>query len=147
MSRAFMKESEPADPRCPECSALGEPVGLVTLKGHLEPEDCSSLGAKAFYCVNSGCHTAYFNAWGVSVPFERMTRTAYPKDPDAPICPCFGMTVAEVVEDARAGNRDRIRDLATRAQGPQAHCAENCPDGTTCLPRVLRLFRETFEAK
>jgi hypothetical protein len=147
MSRAFMKESEQPEPRCPECSALGEAVGLATLKGHLEAEDCSSLGDKAFYCVNSGCHVAYFTPWGVSVPFERMTRTSYPKDPEGPICPCFGMTVADVVEDARKGNRDRIRDLATRSQGPHSRCVENCPDGTTCLPRVLRLFRETFEAR
>jgi len=142
-----MKESEQAEPRCPECGALGEQVGLVTLKGHLEPDDCSSLGERAYYCVNSGCHTAYFNTWGVSVPFERMTRTAYPKDPEAPLCPCFGMSVSDVVEDARQGKRDRIRDLATKSQGPDARCAETCPHGVTRLPRVLRLFRETFEAR
>jgi hypothetical protein len=142
-----MKEGEQADPRCPECGALGEQVSLVTLKGHLEPGDCSSLGTRAYYCANSGCRTAYFNAWGVSIPFERMTRTSYPKDPEGPICPCFGLNVSDVVQDAREGKRERVRDLATKSQGPKARCAETCPDGVTCLPKVLRLFRETFEAR
>jgi hypothetical protein len=147
MSRAFMKEAEQAEPRCPECGALGEQVGLVTLKAHLPPEDSSSLGEKAFYCVNSGCHTAYFNGWGISVPFDRMMGTSYPKDPEGPICPCFGWMVSDIVEDARAGSKDRIREVATKAQGPQSRCIETCPDGATCVPRVLRLFRETFEAR
>ena len=142
-----MKESEQADPRCPECGALGAEVGRVTLQGHLGADDCSRLGARAYYCVNSGCPTAYFNTWGVSIPFERMTRTAYPKDPEGPICPCFGVNVSDIVGDARAGKRERIRDLTTRSQGPQARCVETCPDGETCLPRVLRLFRETFDAR
>ena len=29
MSRAFMKDPEPGDPRCPGCEGLGEPVGTI----------------------------------------------------------------------------------------------------------------------
>jgi hypothetical protein len=73
--------------------------------------------------------------------------TSYPKDPEGPICPCFGLMVSDIVDDARVGSKDRIRNLATQAQGPKARCLEKCPDGATCVPRVLRLFRETFDAR
>jgi len=147
MSRAFVREPESGEPRCPACGGLGEAVGQTTLKAHLPPDACSSLGEKAFYCDNPACPTAYFNGWGTSVPRERMTATAYPKDAAGPICPCFGIQAADVALDARDGRRERVRSLVERSRGPEARCTERCPDGKPCVPRVLRLFRETFEAK
>jgi hypothetical protein len=97
--------------------------------------------------VNPGCRTAYFNAWGARVPDDRLASPAYPKDPEKSICPCFGIRAAEIVADARDGRKERVRDLMERSQGPEARCAARCPDGRPCLPRVLRLFRETFEAR
>jgi hypothetical protein len=144
MSRAFMKESEQADPRCPGCGALGEQVGVATLQAHLPADACATLGDKAFYCVNSECPTAYFNAWGVAVPRDRMTGPAYPKDPAAPLCCCFGLTASDVITDAREGRKDRVKDLVERAKGPEAKCSERCPDGQPCVTRVLQLFRENF---
>ncbi len=145
MSRAFIREAEPTEPRCPGCDAPGEQVGPATLKAHLPLADSAALGERAFYCVASGCRTAYFNGWGVSVPADRMTATAYPKDPAGPLCPCFGVTVEEVLADARAGHKERVKDLMERSRGPEARCVERCPDGQPCLPRVLRLFRESFQ--
>lgn len=144
MSRAFIKESEQADPRCPLCGALGEQVGPATLQVHLPADARAAVGDKAFYCVNSECPTAYFNAWGVSVPRDRMTGSAYPKDPSAPLCCCFGLTASDVISDAREGRKDRVKDLVERSKGPEAKCVERCPDGQPCVPRVLRLFRENF---
>jgi len=147
MSRAFIREPEPTEPRCPACGGIGDQVGSPTLKAHLPSEDCATLGEKSFYCVNSGCPTAYFNGWGVSISRDRMTATAYPKDPDGLLCPCFGLTVSEVVADGREGRKDRVRDLLGRSRSPEARCAEKCPDGLPCLPRVLGLFRQAFEAR
>jgi len=81
------------------------------------------------------------------VPADRLASTAWPKDPEAPICPCFGITAAQVSEDARDGHKERVKELMERSKGPEARCAERCPDGRPCLPRVLRLFRESFEAR
>ena len=142
-----MKESEPAEPRCPGCAALGEPVGAKALEAHLPADAISTLGEKAFYCVNPECRIAYFDAWGASVPRDRMKGTAYPKDPEAPLCSCFDIMAASVIEDAREGRKERIKDLMERSSGPDARCVERSPDGQCCLPRALRLFREHFEAK
>lgn len=144
MSRAFIKESEQAEPRCPGCGALGEQVGPTTLNAHLPEDACATLGDKAYYCVNSECSTAYFNAWGVSISRDRMTGPAYPKDPAAPLCPCFGITASDVVTDAREGRKDRVKELVEKSKGPEGKCRERCPDGQPCVPRILQLFRENF---
>jgi len=141
-----MKEPEPEEPRCPGCKGLGEPVGEPTLEAHLAADVRAPLGPSAFYCADPGCATAYFNGWGSSVPREKLTSTAYPKDPDAPVCSCFGLTAAEVVADARDGRKDRIKSVLERSEGPEARCVAKSPDGRCCRPLVSRLFRESFRA-
>jgi hypothetical protein len=144
MSRAFVREPESADPRCPGCGGLGDEVGPATLRAHLTPADADAVGGRAFYCAGPSCPTAYFTAWGASVPRERMTGTSFPKDPGGPICPCFGIAAADVVRDAREGRKERVRGLVERSRGPEARCAEKSPDGKPCVARVLQVFRESF---
>ena len=122
-------------------------MGSATLEAQLKPDARTALGANAFYCVNPGCPTGYFTSWGAAVPAASLSSPAYPKDPAGPICPCFGIHAADVAADARAGRKERVRDLMDRSKGPEARCAERCPDGRPCLTRVLRLFRETFDAR
>ncbi len=147
MSRAFVRDPEPGEPLCPGCGTPGDAVGLPTLEAQLGPEARHALGGTAFYCVNSECPTAYFNAWKASIPAGRLASPAYPKAAEAPICPCLGLTAPDIVADARAGRKERVRDLVERSQGPDARCTQRAPDGRPCTPRVLRLFRETFEAR
>jgi hypothetical protein len=147
MSRAFMKEGEAPEPRCPSCGTLGETVGAVTLEQHATPEDHEAIGDRALYCPNPACTTAYFNTWGVVVPQDRIKGGTYPKDRQAPICPCTGLRAGDVVSDARAGRKDRIKDLREKSEGPDSRCILLCPDGKSCVTRVMRLFRETFEAR
>jgi hypothetical protein len=147
MSRAFMRDPEPGEPRCPSCGALGEPVGARTLEAQIPAAARAALGAAAFYCENPACRIAYFTAWGASVPDGPLNSPAYPKNPEAPVCPCFGIPAGEVLADAREGRKDRMKDLVERSKGPEARCIERCPDGKSCMPRVMRLFREAFEAR
>lgn len=142
-----MKDPEPGDPRCPVCDGLGDPVGSATLDAHVPAELRTALGGAAFYCGAPSCRTGYFNAWGAAVPADRIVAPAWPKDPDGPICPCFGMKSAEVVSDAREGRKERIKDLVERSKGPDARCAASASDGVCCVAKVLRLFRETFDAR
>jgi hypothetical protein len=147
MSRAFMKDPEPGDPRCPGCGGLGEPVGSATLDAHVSGAPRTALGGSAFYCAAPSCPTAYFNAWGAVVSADQLARAAWPKDPEAPICSCFGIKAADVISDAREGRKDRIKELVERSKGPDARCTTSAPGGACCVPNVLRLFRETFDAR
>lgn len=145
MSRAFMKESEPAEPRCPACAGLGIPVGATTLEAQLPAELRAKLSGAAFWCESEDCPTAYFDAWGAKLGVESLRAIPHPKAPEGPLCVCFGLTAAQVTADAREGRKDRVKDLKERAEGPEARCLELCPDGRSCLPRVMRLFREAFQ--
>jgi hypothetical protein len=147
MSRAFVKDPEPGEPRCPGCGTPGDPVGAAVLEAHLPPDARAKLGNGASYCAGADCPVAYFDAWGVSVPRTSMTGTAWPKDPDGPACPCTGLRAADVVADAREGRKDRVKALLEKSSGPDARCGTLCPDGRPCVARVFRLFREAFEAR
>jgi hypothetical protein len=142
-----MKESEPGDLRCPGCGGPGEEVGRPTLEAQLPPEALGPLKGAAYYCADPACAVAYFGGWGAAVPHVKLRSTAYPKNPEGPICPCFGVKASDVVADARDGRKDRVKSLLERARGPEARCAERSPDGRCCAPLVSRLFRESFEAR
>src|SRR6185436_19237031 len=122
MSRAFMKDPEPGEPRCPVCGGLGEPVGPATLDAHVSGAPRTALGGSAFYCAAPSCRTAYFSAWGAVVSADQLARAAWPKDPEAPVCACFGIKAADVISDAREGRKDRIKELVERSKGPDARC-------------------------
>lgn len=139
-----MKESDAAEPRCPGCAGPGEEVGRPTLEAQLDVDTLKGVSGPAWFCPDPACPAAYFGNWGAAVPAVRLAVRAYPKDPDGPLCACFGMSAAEVVADALAGRKDRVRALLERARGPEARCAERRPDGRCCAPIVSRLFRENF---
>jgi CopZ-like zinc binding protein len=147
MSRAFMREPDPKDPGCPECGATCEPVAPSTVDAHVPPSLRAPLTGTVFYCANPSCRTAYFNSWGASVPAGQVIGSAWPKDPEGPICPCFGVNADDVLADARDGRKDRVKELVDRSRGSEARCAQSSPDGACCVPRVLRLFRESFDAR
>lgn len=142
-----MKDPEPGDPRCPGCEGLGDPVGTATLDAHVPASMRATFRGSAFYCAAPSCRIGYFDAWGATVPADQLTGTAWPKDPEGPLCPCFGVKAADILADAREGRKDRVKDLVERSKGPDAHCVRQSPDGACCVPRVLRLFREAFDAR
>lgn len=135
-----MKEAEPGEPRCPACGAIGEPVGSATLDALAPREKRAMLGSSALWCGSADCAVGYFTAWGESAPAGKA------KDPDAPLCCCSGLTAADVVADAKAGRKDRMKALKELAEGPTSRCLTTCPDGKPCVARVFRLFREHFGA-
>ncbi len=147
LSRAFVREPEPGDPLCPGCGGAGRAVGLPTLEALLRAEDRAGLTGTAYYCDSASCATAYFTGLGAAVPAERLLASAHPKDPAGPICPCTGLTAADVAADAREGRKDRVKAIRDRAEAAPSECARRSPDGGSCVPRVFRLFRETLEAR
>jgi hypothetical protein len=140
MSRAFVRDPEPGEPRCPACGAIGEAVGAATLDARAPAERRALLGSAAFWCGSADCAVGYFTSWGESVPAGRV----WPKDPAAPICACTGLSASDVVADARAGRKDRMKALKELAEGPTSRCLTECADGKPCVARMFRLFRENF---
>ena len=139
-----MKEGDAPDPRCPACTSPGEPVGIPTLDAQLSPEDRKAIGDRAYYCPSPACPTAYFSAWEATIPLARLKTRSWPKDPNAPLCPCFGLLAEDIVADARSGRKTRVQEIREEADAPDARCPKLCPDGRPCVPHVMRLFRENF---
>lgn len=141
MNKAFVREPEfDGKAYCPRCGSLGEPVGIVTLDSLVVPEARSTMMDSAWFCGYARCDVAYFNLLEVVITTDQLRRAVYPKDPSAPLCPCFGFTLDDIEADVRDGMPHRIRALRDKSQGPDARCASLAPNGRCCLKEVQRLY-------
>ena len=150
MNKAFVKDPEPAEPRCPApdgCEGIGTPVTRTTLLAHLPEDTARSFAESSFHCGNPNCEVVYFDAWGTTALKPALRSLAYPKNPTAPVCPCFGISAREIREDAEAGRKDRVRDLLAKAESPDARCETASPSGASCVLEIRRLFLKYFPAE
>ena len=89
-----------------------------------------ALAATAFFCPTPNCPVAYFDAFEAQVAAAvACCRPVYPKDPAAPLCPCFGLTRDDVEADVAEGMPRRIRELLAKSKSPAAHCETASPTG------------------
>ena len=142
MNKAFVRDPEPTIERCPRCGAAGQPVGSVILDAFVRPESRNQLGAEACFCPTATCPVAYFDAFDRLVEVPQLARPAYPKDPDAPICGCFGFTCAEIDEDLREGVATRTRAQLERARSSDARCSQAAASGASCVASVQSYFMQ-----
>lgn len=140
MNKAFVREADALEPRCPRCGAEGVETPPAALATYLADELRRRLAASVYFCPTPGCSVAYFDALEATIAADDLLRPAYPKHPDAPICPCFTFTLAEIEADWAEGVPRRIRELLVRAKSPQARCSEASPSGRCCLPEVQRIY-------
>jgi hypothetical protein len=141
MNKAFIREPD-FDGRafCPRCGALGVPVEHATLDVHIKPEARNKLGDSAWFCGFPRCDVAYFNTFEAFVLVDELNAPVYPKDLNAPICACFGLTYDDVEADAQDEKPLRIRELLAKSKSPEARCAELAADGRCCMPAVQELY-------
>ena len=141
MNKAFIREPEP-DGRafCPRCGSLGVPVEYGPLDAHILPEFRNKVGDFAWFCAFPRCDAAYFNLFDAVVSIAELNGPVYPKDLDAPICPCFGLTYDDVAADAAEGTPRRIRENLARSQSDEARCESLAPDGRNCITAVQELY-------
>jgi hypothetical protein len=147
MSKAFTREPDAVEPVCPPpvgCGAAGIPVGRKTLFAQLPEELARAFADAAYYCPNPRCSVAYYDAWGAQAPASAVKNPAYPKNPAAPICRCFGVMAQEISDDAEAGRKDRIRELLARAESSEARCETEAPCGRSCVAEVRKVFLKHF---
>jgi hypothetical protein len=141
MNKAFVREPDDNGRRlCPRCGSAGIPVGDETLAAHLAEPTHRELGEPAFYCPFARCEVAYFDLFDRTAPVEALVNGAYPKDPAAPLCRCFGLTTDDVEQDIRDGTVERVRSIVDRAKTAEARCHTAAPDGRCCVPEVQRYY-------
>ena len=141
MNKAFVKEPDPsASGSCPLCGSLGQPVGPETLAAHLPPEALRNLSESAYFCPYDKCAAAYFDMFERVVRAEQLVKRVYPKDLDAPLCACFGLTRDDVEQDIREGGATRVKELLAKARSPAARCRTQAANGQSCVAEVQRSY-------
>lgn len=140
MNKAFVKESEDAGDRCPLCGSPGQAVFETTIAAHVPAEFRAELAEPASFCPNANCSVGYFDKFERVVRADQLLAPVYPKDANAPICPCFGVTCEEIEADARSGNVARVREHIQRAQADSSRCVTLSPSGQSCVAAVQRCY-------
>ena len=141
MNKAFVREPED-DGRayCPRCRSLGIAVEAGPLDTHIRPESRAKLRDPAWFCNFPRCDVAYFNQFEAFVTVGELMAPVYPKDPDAPICACFGFKYDDVIADVDEGTPIRIRALLAKSKSPEARCRMAAADGRSCMATVQELY-------
>lgn len=141
MNKAFIKEPEQSDSaHCPRCGSLGIAVGEATLAAHLPAEALAAIAKAAFFCPYPTCEVGYFDSFERVVPVSAFLHPAYPKDPEAPICACFGLSRDDIEDDLNEGGVRRVRELLDKARTSHAHCQAAAASGQSCVSEVQRYF-------
>jgi len=140
MNKAFVRESDTTDVLCPRCGAAGVSVVRAAFEQHVPTEARRSLAASTYFCATPTCPVAYFDAFESVVPVEALAKPVYPKDPQAPLCSCFGLTLDDVEADITEGKPTRIRELLAKSKTPAARCEELSPTGHCCIADVQRCY-------
>jgi hypothetical protein len=144
MNKAFIREPDHADhARCPRCGSLGLAVGSETLKAFLLPEAVSAVAESAFFCPYPTCEIVYFDVFDRCVGPSSVRRAVYPKDPNAPICGCFGLTRDDIDRDIAEGVVTRCKDLIAKSKTPAARCSIMAADGRSCVAEVQRYYMKS----
>ena len=140
MTKAFVREPEGDDVRCPRCGALGPAVDRVTVEALAKPEAVERLAPSANYCPTPICEVVYFDAFERVVTTDELVRPVYPKDPDAPICPCFAVCTEAIEQDLSEGTVERTRQMVAQAKSPEARCQVMSVNGRSCSTEVQRYY-------
>ncbi len=140
MNKAFLKEPEQGAEYCPQCKSLGQPVSQVTLDAQVRPEFRKQLGSSANFCPYPNCEVVYFDAFERSVSIEGLVQPIYPKDAQAPICACFGLTIEDIEADIAEGVVTRVKAAVARAQTPEAACSLKAANGQSCVAEIQKCF-------
>jgi hypothetical protein len=142
MNKAFVKEQDSTEGRCPRCGSPGTAVYRSTLEAHLSPQQLENLTDSAFFCGQPRCPVVYFDLFDRVVEESAVRTPVYPKNPSAPLCACFGLTCEEVEQDIDEGVVTRTRACIERAKSKEAHCGTAAPSGQSCVAEVQRYYMQ-----
>jgi hypothetical protein len=147
MNKAFIREPEDTgDRHCPRCGSLGVSAGAAAVEEHLRPEALANLSQPAWFCPFARCDVAYFDTFDRAVAVEQLRYPVWPKDAEAPLCSCFGLTRDDIEQDIREGVVTRVRAVVEKAKSPLARCQVAAPDGRACVAEVQRYYMKCRQA-
>lgn len=143
MNKAFVREPEDTgNAYCPRCRSLGISVREETMAAQLRPEAQEQLGDVAWFCPFPTCEVAYFDLFERVVTVDALIRPVYPKNSEAPLCPCFGFTAEDIEQDLAEGGVARTRALVEKSKTAEAHCVTASPTGHSCVAEVQRYYMQ-----
>jgi hypothetical protein len=141
MNKAFIREPDDTGQlQCPACGSAGIGVSRETWQAHVREDAGARLAETAFFCPYAKCDVVYFDMFERRVTTEALRHGVYPKDPQAPICGCFGMTAEDIETEVREGSVAGVRELLVKAATPAAHCRTLAASGQCCVSEVQRYF-------
>ena len=143
MNKAFVREPDDTGQRhCPRCGSLAVPVESRTLDAQLSGETRKLVAETAWFCPFPRCEVIYFDDFERTVLETDFGKPVYPKDPSAPICSCFGLSLDDIEQDLAEGGVRRVRELLAKARSPEAHCGLLAPSGQCCAGEVQRTYMQ-----
>jgi hypothetical protein len=104
------------------------------------PGSLANLAESAFFCPYPTCDIVYFDVFDRSLRSDRIKKQVYPKDPNAPICGCFGLTLDDIELDISEGVVTRCKAIIERAKSDDARCSIMSVTGQSCIPEVQRQY-------
>ncbi|MDZ7618055.1 MAG: hypothetical protein U1E05_13710 [Patescibacteria group bacterium] len=145
MNKAFVREPDQSADFCPHCGSKGEPVGSETLRAFLTDPQRRAFAESASFCPSPKCDVVYFDGFERTILTTAVERPVYPKDPAAPICGCFGLTVEDIERDVREGVTTRTRDTLEKAKAPAAQCRTMAANGRPCIAYVQKCYMQCLK--
>jgi hypothetical protein len=147
MNKAFVREPDTTVEYCPRCGSKGQQVLRETIQAYLPEGKTPAVADPASFCPSPHCDVAYFDAFERTILTSDLAKPVYPKNPDAPICACFGLTRQEIEADVREGVVTRVRAILEKANSPEARCTEMAANGQSCVTYVQKYYMQCREAK
>lgn len=140
MNKAFVKEVEGSGGLCPRCGSLGLSVAAETLGAFVQPEKRLELAETGYFCEFPRCEVVYFDDYERFLTAAEVLRPVWPKDVDAPICGCFGLTADDVAQDVREGSVARVKAAVAQAKSKETHCLTRSATGRNCAAEIQRYY-------
>ncbi len=140
MNKAFLREPDQVDSRCPVCDSVGQSVGALTLNAFLTGDLRRRFADTGSFCRLETCPVVYFDEFGARVERSEFSAPIPIKDAHAPLCGCFGLTRDDIETDVAEGVVTRTKAVVLKAQSDAARCSTHSPNGRSCLAEVQGYF-------